>query len=72
MPAGKPFVIHFTNKEAVSHNVAVYDSAGKELFKGDFITSSIIDYSVPALPAGQYVFQCDAHPTQMTGALTAK
>jgi len=72
VPAGKPFVIHFTNKEAVSHNVAVYDSAGKELFKGEFITSSTIDYSVPALPAGQYVFQCDAHPTQMTGALTAK
>jgi cytochrome c oxidase subunit 2 len=73
VPAGKPFVIHFNNKEAVAHNVAVYDSAGKELFKGELVTGpTTVDYQVPALPAGQYVFQCDVHPTQMTGALSAK
>jgi cytochrome c oxidase subunit 2 len=71
VPAGQPFVIHFTNKDAVSHNVSVYDSAGKPLFTGEFITSSTIDYRVPALPAGQYKFQCDAHPTQINGTLTA-
>jgi cytochrome c oxidase subunit II len=74
VPAGKPFVIHFDNKDAgIQHNVAIYDSSGKEIFKGElFAGPKAVDYQVPALPAGQYTFQCDVHPTTMTGALTAK
>ena len=74
VPAGKAFVIHFDNKDAgIAHNVAIYDSSGKELFKGDIFNGpKAVDYQVPALPAGQYTFQCDVHPTTMTGALSVK
>ncbi len=72
-PAGAPFVIEFENKEPIPHNVAIYDSAGKELFKGDIVTGpKTVTYNVPALPAGDYKFQCDVHPTVMFGSLTAK
>ena len=71
-PAGQRFVIHFTNKEAVQHNVSIYDSSGKALFTGQIITSSSVDYQVPALPAGTYTFQCDVHPQLMFGTLTVQ
>jgi cytochrome c oxidase subunit 2 len=73
VPAGKPFVIHFDNKDSMPHNVGIYDKSGKELFTGEIITGpKMIDYQVPALPAGDYTFQCDVHPTVMNGALSAK
>lgn len=74
VPAGKPFIIHFDNKDTgIQHNVGIYDSSGKEVFTGDLIAGpAATDYQVPALPAGQYRFQCDVHPQQMTGTLTAK
>lgn len=71
-PAGQRFVIHFTNKEAIQHNVSIYDSSGKALFTGQIITSSSVDYQVPALPAGTYTFQCDVHPQLMFGTLTVQ
>ncbi len=71
-PASQPFVIHFTNKEAVNHNVSIYDSGGNALFTGTIISSSSIDYQVPALPPGTYKFQCDVHPQLMFGTLTVQ
>jgi cytochrome c oxidase subunit 2 len=71
-PAGQPFVIHFVNKDAMQHNVAIYDAAGKALFTGQIIGQGTVDYQVPALAAGDYHFQCDVHPTIMFGTLTAK
>ncbi len=72
VPAGKPFVIHFDNKDAIAHNVGIYQGS-KEIFTGQIVTGpTTIDYQVPALPAGTYKFQCDVHPNVMTGTLTAK
>ena len=72
VPAGKPFVIHFDNKDAIAHNVGIYQG-GKEVFTGQIVTGpTTVDYQVPALSAGSYTFHCDVHPSQMTGTLVAK
>lgn len=72
VPAGKPFVIHFDNKDAIAHNVGIYQGS-KEVFTGQIVTGpATTEYQVPALPAGTYKFQCDVHPNVMTGTLTAK
>jgi cytochrome c oxidase subunit 2 len=71
--AGRPFVIRFNNKEALAHNVAIYDGSGKELFKGEIVTGpKTVQYQVPALQPGTYTFLCDVHPTVMVGKLVAK
>lgn len=73
VPAGKPFVIEFENKDAVQHNVAILDKDGNELFKGEiFAGPKTMQYNVPALDAGEYTFQCDVHPTVMFGTVVAK
>ncbi len=72
VPAGKPFVIHFDNKDSIAHNVGIYQG-GKEVFTGQIVTGpTTVDYQVPALSAGSYTFHCDVHPSQMTGTLVAK
>jgi plastocyanin len=70
-PAGAPFTIHFSNKDAgVPHNVEIKDASGMTMFKGDIITGPAeATYSVPALPAGAYKFTCTVHPN-MLGDLT--
>ncbi len=72
-PAGTAFTLAFDNRDAgVPHNVAIKDSSGKELFKGQIITGpDVVVYDVPALPAGQYTFVCSVHPN-MTGTLTVQ
>ncbi len=74
VPAGKPFTIVFDNKDAVPHNVAIYDTPqqGKELFNGDIITGpKSVTYQVPALPAGEHYFLCIVH-ANMNGTVTAE
>ena len=70
-PAGKPFEIVFDNMDAgIPHNVAIYadESAETPLFVGDvFNGPDVVTYEVPALEADTYFFQCDVHPTTMTG-----
>jgi len=71
-PASAAFTIHFDNQDAgIQHNVAIKDSAGAEVFKGEiFPGPGTRDYAVPALKAGTYTFVCTVHPN-MTGTLTA-
>jgi len=71
-PAGTPFTIHFDNQDTgTPHNVAIKDSTGAEVFKGEiFPGPGTRDYAVPALKAGTYDFMCSVHPN-MTGKLTA-
>jgi cytochrome c oxidase subunit 2 len=69
VPADTPFCIAFENQEAVGHNVSILNGSEK-LFEGEFLNepSSII-YQVPALPAGEYTFVCDAHVQAMNGTV---
>ena len=76
-PAGKPFVIEFTNLEAVQHNVAIVAPGGGEpLFSGEHITGpdETIQYQIPALEPGEYQFICEIHPgvPAMIGTLTVR
>lgn len=73
-PAGAEFTIVFDNRDrGVPHNLAVYRSgppakdlvAATELEPGP--TTQRL--TVPALEPGRYFYQCDAHPTTMTGTL---
>ena len=70
--AGKPFVIRFTNREAMAHNVTVYRDSSKstEYMRGEIITGpdKTMDYPVEALDEGDYYFDCTVHPA-MDGAL---
>jgi plastocyanin len=74
VPADSDFTMAFDNREAVPHNVSIYedDSATEALFTGETITGPrTVTYDVPALQAGEYFFRCDVHPAQMTGTVEA-
>ena len=72
-PADQPFTIKFQNNDAtISHNVAIHDAAGQEVFKGDIFPGvDVRTYPIPALKAGSYTFSCTVHPA-MTGTLTVQ
>jgi plastocyanin len=67
LPADTPSTITFDNQDAgVQHNIAIYadDTLAENLFRGDLVTGpNTVEYAIPALPAGEYYFQCDVHPT---------
>jgi len=70
VPAETEFCIAFENQENVPHNVSIYDG-GTNLFEGEFLNEpGTITYEVPALPAGEYSFVCDAHAQAMSGDVT--
>jgi len=69
---GKPIVIHFTNQEAVPHDVAVYkDNTKKDLLgKSEIVTgpNGSTTVTIPAQLPGQLYFECTIH-TAMNGSL---
>jgi plastocyanin len=70
-PAGKAFTIAYDNEDAgTPHDLALMDSSGKQVFKGEpFNGVAIKVYDVPALAAGTYKFVCTIH-ANMTGEAT--
>lgn len=70
-PASTEVEVAFTNKEAVPHNLAIYDAKGGEvIFMGEILnTIGETTYSFETPAAGNYYFQCDVHPDQMTGTV---
>jgi cytochrome c oxidase subunit 2 len=74
-PAGQPFIIHFTNLEAVPHQVSIF-SGDQAVFSGDQVIgpNKSIDYEIPALDPGEYTFICEIHSTvpTMRGTLTVE
>ena len=72
---GKPIVIHFTNEEAVPHDVAVYkDNTKKDLLgKTDVVTgpNGSATLTIPAQLPGQLYFECTIH-TSMNGSLVVR
>ena len=72
-PAGQPFTILFNNMDAsVPHDVWIKDATGNPVFQGGIVTGPAqMTYSVPALIAGTYTFNCSVHPN-MTGTMVVK
>ena len=70
-PAGEPFTIEFANQDqGTPHNVGIYDApGGTELFQGETVTGpTTTTYQIDAIDQeGELHFQCDVHPTTMTG-----
>jgi hypothetical protein len=69
-----PFAVDFSNGDTAPHNFAIYtDSQATKLLGGAASVSDIVapgastTYQVKGLPAGEYFFRCDVHPTTMTG-----
>jgi plastocyanin len=70
VPAGEPWTVAFQNKDFVNHNFSIYTLEFASEFTGDITyPQERITYKVPALEAGQYLFQCDIHPADMSGPL---
>ena len=72
---GKNIVIHFTNEEAVPHDVAVFkDNTKKELLgKSDIVTgpNGSTTLTIPVQLPGQLYFECTIH-TSMNGSLVVR
>ncbi len=70
VPAGALVTITFSNRDVVTHNLAVYRTpdATDIIFRGDIIPKGTVAYrfAAPSEP-GRYFFRCDVHPTFMTG-----
>lgn len=71
LPANQTVVVRFNNQDpGVAHNWSLYQGPGPTgpIFQGQLITGpATIDYTFPAPPPGTYFYQCDVHPTTMTG-----
>lgn len=73
-PADEDFTICFDNQDSgVQHNVNVYTAAppdGESVAAGGIIVGPAQELlDVPAQPPAEYFYQCDVHPTTMTGTL---
>jgi plastocyanin len=71
LPAETESTITLVNEDTVPHNIAIYtdDTVAENLFRGETVTGDTIDYTVPALDAGEFYFQCDVHPTMNGSAV---
>ena len=73
VPAGEPLTVTLKNKDSYNHNFSVYTLDFKSEFTGDIAYGGeMFHYKVPALEAGQYLFQCDIHPADMSGPLIVR
>jgi plastocyanin len=76
LKAGEQASIQFENKDPFDHNIAIYEDAAdaeaqeNAIFQGDHISASTTTYEFKAPPKGDYLFQCDLHPTTMKGTVT--
>jgi plastocyanin len=78
LPASKDVVVALDNQDAAPHNLAIYkskqdaDNQSNAVFDGsDVAAGSTTDYKFTAPPPGDYLFQCDIHPS-MNGTVTAE
>ena len=76
VPSDVPFTLAFENADpGVPHNVVIYDGPDAEapkLFGGELVTGpATADYAVEPLAEGEFFFNCEVHPTTMTGTMTA-
>ena len=70
VPAGEALQVEFVNGDSVNHNFSILTLEFSSVFTGDIVfPAESFRYEVPALETGQYLFQCDLHPTDMSGPL---
>jgi plastocyanin len=70
VPAGEPLAVTLKNKDKFNHNFSIYTLGLTGEFTGDITyPNERVSYKVPALEPGQYLFQCDIHPQDMSGPL---
>jgi plastocyanin len=74
VPAGDRLTVTFENKDlGANHNFSIYTLGSEAAFTGDVAyPQESFSYTVPALEAGEYLFQCDVHPRDMSGLLLVK
>lgn len=75
VPAGERFTICFENGDTgVQHNFAAYEEQGGDVLGRTGIESAPATQTLELGPldAGEYWYQCDVHPTTMTGTLIAE
>jgi Cupredoxin-like domain len=73
LPAEGEVTIELDNRDPGQlHNISIYTEPGGEaLFQGELITGpATTTYRFPAPEPGQDYFQCDVHPTTMSGTVT--
>ena len=71
-PAGEA-TIAFSNQDPIPHNFHLFEgdsNAGKSVGATDPKSGPDNQTLKVSLAAGEYFFQCDVHPKQMTGTLT--
>lgn len=71
-PADEKFTLTFDNQDTtLAHNLHVLSGPQGKSYGLSKLTIGPVKETVPplSLPAGTYYFQCDAHPTTMTGTL---
>ncbi len=73
VPANVPFTLVLDNRDAgIPHNVDVKDSSGNTIIKSEVVPGPArLEIAMPALPPGNYQFNCDVHPN-MVGAIIAQ
>jgi plastocyanin len=73
VPANVPFTLTLDNRDAgIPHNVEVKDGSGTTLVKSEIVTGPArVEIAMPALPPGDYPFNCTIHPN-MVGAIIAQ
>jgi plastocyanin/mono/diheme cytochrome c family protein len=74
--ADTAFSLVFDNQDPTApHNVVISDPSGAAVAMGDttfFTGPQKKTYTVPALKAGTYTFQCQVHPSTMKGTIEVK
>lgn len=77
LTAGEPATIEFVNEDTAPHNIAIYENEAdaqaqdNAIFDGQEITATEATYEFDAPEAGEYLFQCDVHPS-MNGTVTVE
>ena len=71
-PAEEEVEFVLDNQDSVEHNFSIYENenAQQDLFIGQNVgPGAATTYDIPAMPAGEYFFRCDLHPTSMVGTV---